>query len=336
MKMIFRTAALLLTFASCFLQPVFSQPGIADTTRLEKSISILNGKVFFNFPAKALVSPRVADIMAADPNANRETRIIYDVDKMKLVFFAQEIFTLAGNNMFNDIIKEDPPNAEYTRRLLINNDSLLTVLTTPTTFDSTAGGILINSLLVKTPDNTVFKVDAYINPDAYPLKNDFTKLTENIFNTAVKGNRKTNLAPREETYKILGNENKLLFKLPKNYLVTVDEKYDFVVYKINRYKNITDTTYTSLTVYTGSHPSYFHTEYEMDPKNASKVPGKFLQNNVEWLLFEEKESGLFLKEQVIPVEHIGKGLVIHIAMLSNKKNMLEELSNIVGDIKVVK
>jgi hypothetical protein len=336
MKILTRTPALFLILAAACIQPVSAQTGITDTVKLEKTISILNDKVFFHFPAKAMASPRVADIMATDPNANMETRIIYDLGKLRVVFFAQEIFTLSGNNMFNDITKEDPKNAEYTRRQLTSSDSIITVLTTPLVFDSTAGGILINSLLVKTPDNTVFKMDAYINPEAFKLRNEFMRFTENIFKTVTKGTRKTELGARAESYKLLVGDNKISFSLPKNYVVTVDEKFDFIVYKLNKYKDISDTSYTSLTIYNGANPSMFHTEYEMDEKTATKVNGKFLQNNVEWLLFEEKETGFFLKEQVIPLDNIQKGLVLHVAMLSNQKNMIDELSKIVENIKLVK
>ena len=65
-----------------------------DPNNGTKRISILNGKYSFEFPAAAVVSPRVADIMAADPNANRETRVIWDKGDMRLVIFAQELYAI--------------------------------------------------------------------------------------------------------------------------------------------------------------------------------------------------------------------------------------------------
>ncbi len=314
-------------------QPVFSQ-SLSDTSKLVKRLSILNNKVFFNFPAAAVSMPRLADIMAADPNINRETRIFMDKGKMKLVFFAQELYSLSGKNMYNEVTKEDPPNANYKRRLLTDRDSILTVITTPGVFDSTAGGIMINSLLVKTPDNTVMKMDAYINPDAWPLKDEYTKLTEHIFSTISKGNRTVNLEPREESYKMLIGNDKLVFRLPKNYVVNVDEKYDFIVFKLNKYKEITDTSFTSLTIYNGAFPSYFYKEYGLDEKTAVRVKGVFLQNPVDWLTFKDKPSGLYLKEQAVPIDAIEKGMVIHLAMLSTKKEMIDELTRLVENISI--
>lgn len=314
---------------------VFSQ-GIADTTPLVKSIPILNGKVVMKFPASAVLSPRVADIMAADPNVNRETRIIFDIDTMKLVFLAQEIFSLSNDNLFENITKDDKPDGGYTRRLLLKSDSVVSMITTPSTFDPLASAILVNSLLVKTPDNTVFKLDAFINPSAYSLKDQYVKLTENIFNTLVKGDRRVNLAAKEESYKLPGRTDMLKVKLPKNYAVTVDEKYDFVVYKINKYTDVMDTTFTSLTVYVGSYPTYFHKEYGLEEKNASPVKGKIMQQDVNWLYFQDPSAPFYLKEQFIPLELVEKGLVMHIAMLANQRKLIDELTPIAESIRVTK
>jgi hypothetical protein len=168
-----KSVILLIAIICLRQQTGFSQ---ADTAKLEKPISILNKKVFFNFPASAVVSPRVADIMAADPNENRETRIIMDNGKMRLVFFAQELFAYSGNSLFEDISAEIEPDFNFTRRILVNSDSLLTIISTPSIFDSTASAILVNTLLIKSPDNTVSRIDVYINPDACTQKKEYIKI----------------------------------------------------------------------------------------------------------------------------------------------------------------
>ncbi|MEI2740021.1 MAG: hypothetical protein V9F01_14700 [Chitinophagaceae bacterium] len=338
MKFNRKSVVILLSSLLIGVQVAFSQPGsIADTTKLEKRISILNNKVFFDFPSTAVVSPRVADIMAADPNENKETRIIIDNGKMRLVFFAQELFALSGKTLFEDISKEIEPDYEFQRKIIYENDSLLTILSTPSKFDSTAAAILVNSLLIKSPDNTVSRVDVYINPDTWSLKDEYVRLTENVFKTITKGTRRINLAAKEETVTIFGTDSKFLFKLPKNYFITVDEKYDFAVYKLNKFKNqLTDTTYTSITIYTGHYPSYFHKEYGYTEDNAIKTKGFFLQNTVDWLYFNDDAQSFYLKEQFVASDLIQKGLILHVAMLSNKKEILDEMSRVIESIKVVK
>ena len=194
-----------LVAAFLFVSPAMIGQGLADTTRLAKKLSVLNKKVFIDVPANAIVSPRVADIMAADPNENRETRIIADWGKMKLVLFARELYALSGNSLFEDISKEVEPDFDFQRKVLTDNDSLISVISTPSLFDTTASGILVNSLLIKTQDNSVCRIDAYINPEAYLLKDEFIRLTENIFKTISKGSRTVNLSAREETFTIPGS-----------------------------------------------------------------------------------------------------------------------------------
>ena len=180
-----------LTILSClYCTTVFSQPGgFADTTKLDKPISVLNDKLSFSFPTGAINSPRVADIMAANPNMNRETRVIIDDGGKRLVFFAQELYAFGGNKLFDEISKEVEPEFDFQRKILSDSDSVLAILSTPTRFDSTATAILVSSLLVRSPDNTVSRVDVYINPDAWALKEEYIRLTQTVFKTMVKGKR---------------------------------------------------------------------------------------------------------------------------------------------------
>lgn len=332
-------AALLICSACIAIFPFLSVSGqttMPDSLTHAKQISILNNKLLLTFPAGAINSPRVADIMAADPNENRETRIILDSGKMRLVFLAQELFSLGGKNMFEDISKQVEPDFDFQRRILLDSASLLAVLSTPTLFDSTQSAILVNSLLVQSPDGTVCRVDAYINPDAWNLKEAYVQLTENIFKTIIPGSRRIQLKARQETYKIPGSTAQFQFTLPENYFITIDEKYDFSVFKINKYKKLTDDTYTSLTIYTGRYPTFFYKEYQLSDSNAVKAKGIFLQNNYDWLYFKEDKTNFFLKEQIIPADNLGQGTVFHVALLTNKKDILEELTAITEKIKLVK
>ena len=308
---------------------------MADTASLTRQISILNKKLYLYFPATAVASPRVADIMAADPNENKETRIIYDNGKMRLVFFAQDLFSLSDNSMLTDMQKQVEPDFDFQRKVLTDSASLFSILSTPSLFDSTQSAILVNSLLVRSPDNTVTRIDAYINPDAWNAKEDYIRLTENIFKTLQKGTRIIPLNARTETYKIPGTTAQFSFFLPENYFVTLDEKYDFSVFKINKFKKLTDDNYTSITIYTGHHPTFFHKEYGLTDSAALKTKGLFLQKTYDWLFFNEVKNNFFLQEQIIPAEAVEAGLLFHVAMLTNKKEILEELKPVVEKIKLV-
>lgn len=330
-----RSVAGLLTF--CMLLSMNSVSQLADSGNSWKHISILNDKFSFQFPQSSVVSPRVADIMAADPNINRETRVILDRGDMRLVILAQELYALGGKSMFDDISKEVEPEFEFRRKIMVENDSLLGVLSTPTKFDSTSGATLINSLLVRSPDNTVSRVDAFINPAAFQKKDEYVLLTDSIFNSIKKGQRRINLSPKEETYKIFGADSKFSFSLPAGFYVTVDEKYDFGVFRIKKFKNsLVDTVYTGITIYAGHFPSFIHKEYGYTIEKAGKIQGLFLQAPMEWLSINDAAQSFFLKEQFIQGDLVQKDLKFHVAMLTNKKESLNELTRMIEEIKLVK
>jgi len=300
--------------------------------KLDNKQSILNDRAFFQFPTDAKNVARQGDIMSADPNANKETRIILDIDKQRLVFFARELFETSDKNLLTAISKEGDENAKS--KVLTDNDSLLSVLSTPTKYDSTKNAILINNLFVRTQDNSVFVIGAYINPDAFKSKREFQELSEKVFESLSKGNRKMNFQARTESFPIFDGKKKFSITLPKGFVVTKDKKYDFEVLKFQKVKDIADTNWVSLTIYTGHHPSYFYGEYDFDESKAEKVKGHFLDKNVEWLYFKNKEKQFYLKEQKIPSDNIENGLIVHIAMLGNQPFAIDDLTKLIENIKL--
>ncbi|WP_242921327.1 hypothetical protein [Pontibacter liquoris] len=301
--------------------------------KLDNTLSILNDRAFFKFPTAAKNEARGTDIMSAEHNINKETRIVLDIDDMRLVFFAQELYKMGDKNLFAEVSKEKGL-LNFNRKILTDQGEVLSILSTPTAFDSTRKAILVNSLLVKTQDNSIFQINAYINPDAYRLKDEFVKLTEQVFRTITKGTRESNLAQREETLNIFGTKKGFRFTIPEKYTITIDQAYDFQVFKFNKFTNFSDTDWTRLTIYTGNHPTYFYKNYELEEKSSKKVTGKFLDSKVEWLTFYDSDNQIFLKEQIILSDKIDKGLLVHIAMVSNKNISIEELTKIVESIQI--
>lgn len=309
----------------------FSNAQNLDTIPLNNRISILNGKAFFNFPRGAQNMQRTVDIMSADRNPNEETRVVLDIEEMRLVFFAEELFALGEERLFENV-SHDYEKDSFKCKILTNEKSLLSILATPTTWDSTQNGILLNSLIVRTPDNTLFRIHALITPSAYRLKDQFIKLTEEVFKTLSKGERTTNLAARQESFQIFGTDKKFTVQIPENYVVNVDQKYDFQVFKFRKYRPYSDTNWTSITLYNGHHPSTIYRDYGFAEKDLEKIGGTFLGKKVSWLYFHIPEENYFCKEQVIPVPEIEEDLLVHLVMSSNQRASLEELSRIVEGI----
>lgn len=326
---------LLTILLTTFIASTTLQGQTLENIKLDNKQSILNDKAFFYFPTEAKNEKRGVDIMSADPNENEETRIVFDNGDMRLVFFAQELFALADNDLFLSVSKQNE-NAQSQTKILTDKDSLLSILSTPTKFDSTKNAILVNSLVVKTPDNTLFRISAYINPSAYKLKDQYQKLSENVFSTLTKGTRKVNRSARQEKREIFGTKKSLTFNLPENYYVTNDQQYDFQVFKFHRYQPFTDTTWIQLIIYNGNHPSMVYRDYGFSENDGQKTEGKFLDKNIDWLFFDINQQGFYDKEQKITCNNVEKGLIFHIAMLSNKKGLIDDLTKIVETIELNK
>lgn len=295
--------------------------------------SILNDRAFLFFPANAVNSARSTDIMAADPDTNGETRIVLDTGKMRLVFFAEELYRFGDKNLLPLLSQQN--GDRFSTRRLAAKEPLLAVVSTPLVFDTAREAILVNSLVVKTPDDALLRINAYVNKDGYAQKSEFQALTENVFATLANGTRQLNVKAHTELHSVMQSKSRLAIPLPQNFVVTKDKKYDFEVLKIQNMKPLSDTVWLNLTVYAGFHPSYFHAEYGLSEKEAVKQQGVFLNKAVAWLNFKNERDGFYLKEQIIPADEIEKGLVLHVAMLSSNKAGIAALTKLIGEMRLV-
>lgn len=314
-------------------QCAFSQK--LDTVTFNNPLTVLNGKALFTFPAGAKNVKRDVDIMSADHNANEETRIMYDLGNKRLVFFVEELFALGEDRLFENVSK-DYKNDPFTLKVLTDKNQLYSILATPTKWDSTQNGILLNTLIVKTADNTLFRVHALINPTAYKWKDQYIKLTEKVFASLAKGTRTIDLSPRKETLSIFGSDKKFTFEIPQNYVVNVSQKYDFQVFKFRTYRPYSDTNWTSITLYTGHHPSANYKDYGFSESDLQKKDGNFLGKKVSWLFFPIPKEGYYCKEQIIPADEIEEDLVVHISMTSNLEGPLDELTRMMESVTLTK
>ncbi len=299
---------------------------------LDQEVNVLNGRVSFKFPTEAVNSARGTGLMSADPNANEETRIMLDIGDNRVVFFARELYKTAGLDLLAAVTAANVKSRQETKTL-VDGTSLRVILSTPTTFDPKKEAILVNSALVETSDHTLLQIDAYINPAAYPNRNQYRVVAETVFSTAKPGPRVVELSAHMQEFTILGGR-KLTFAVPAGYTLTRDAKYDFQVFKLHHYQPWTDTTWRQLIIYLGSHPSLVYRDMNLRAGDAQKIAGAFLSRPIEWLMFSVPKRQLLLKEQVIPTDGLQKQLVFHVAMLSDQSAALDELTHIVEGMKL--
>src|SRR6185312_2583236 len=125
-----------------------------------------------------------------------------------------------------------------------------------------------------------------------------------------------------------------IFHLPVNYCITVDQKYDFQVFKLHRFRSFVDSAWADMMVYVGDYPQYAYMDYGLDANSAKKEPGKVLGAEMEWMTFQDNVLNFFLKEQIVPYDDLAKGTKVHVAMLTNYMGLMKELQGIEETMKL--
>lgn len=316
---------------------IFAQISFGQSVKelaLNNELSILKDRIYLTLPDSAKNMARPVDIMSHDPNAEKETRIVFDNGSEKLVIFAQELFSLANKNLLETLKNEKDETFDFEYSKIKGGSDLIAIQSIPTKWDDTKGGILINSLMVMTKDSSLVRIDAYINPEAYKgQKENYIELTKEIFKTIKNGNRINNLEARTETHQIFGTDKSFVFNLPKNSIIQIDQKYDFQVFRIKSYSKLGELSWQSVSIYVGHHPSYFYPDYGFEGFTEEQKT-KFLNNSIDWLYFENKEKVIYLKEQKIESNNIEKGLIVHIALTGSSSEIISNLTELIGEIEL--
>jgi len=301
--------------------------------KLQKKLSVLNEKVFFNFP---IGSKKETILATVDPNTNEATLIEFALGKSKLSFYAKELHKRGDSNLFVEVFNENKV-LNYGTQILTHREQLLTILSTPTIFDTVSGYnfILLNILTVKMQDNSVFEISAWISSEALLQKDDFITLTERVYQTITKGTREYNNTSRTETFKFPGVSKKYTVNIPENYGFTLEEFNGKQIFRFTKYRNYSDTNWAELKIYTGVNlmTSDERRGYIKD------LRGKFLGNQVQYTLGYVPEVKTYYKGSrflTFKARENGERLDCNIRMYSNQEGSIEDLTNIVESITQTK
>lgn len=318
---------------SVFCTAIRSEAQDVSLLPLDNKQSILNERVFLTFPSGARNVARPVDIMAPDPNINEETRIMMDTGDMRLVFFAQEIYTVAGDDMLAKIQAANAPHQVATKKIM-DKDGLIAVLSSPERPDS-SDQTLIGRLLVRTSDHTLLQVSAYINASAYPQLKSFRKLTERIYATLAAGTRKVSLTPHKDTIPLIDMDRQMIADLPQDYSYSVDQQYDFQVIRFHHYSPLGEAGWSDMFIYIGDHPHSVYLDFNMNEKDGHKVDGTFLGKKIQWLQFDITTEKMIDRELKIHPDG-DQGLIFHVAMMSSDLPTLEKQTQIMEHIRLGK
>jgi len=252
---------------------------------------------------------------------------------MRFVVLATELYKYSSGDFYNEV-ERSAAYSIYQKKIVAHQNGMMSILLAPSTVDSAGNAILVQRMLVKTKDNTIFNIDAYISPAAFKSKDQFIKLSKRIFETLQIGSRVPHRKATAEKVNIWGTKMNFELTVPRDYNVTVDRKVDFQVIGFHRFTDFADTTWQELTIYTGNFPWKDYKHYGFNEDSAKSVPDVFINKPISWMMFMDKVKPVFVKEQKIPLEPGDGGLLVHIGMVSDKLKMVDELTDIVRTIKL--
>lgn len=313
-------------------------PGISSLVKssaLTNTLPILNNRAFLTFPEEAVNTPRPS-LSANEFNADYETRIIIDLEDIRIVFFAEELFILDEENIFSQLL-ENSPHSLYRAKNLKENSEQSAILLTPVSYDSTESAILINTLLVKNSDNIVFKMEVYINNSAFKHRAELTKLTEEIFETIDLGTRFHNQSDKVELISLYQSSQQIKVSLPQNYgLSNLVINGTHQAISIHKYTELNDYSKSSMMIYVGTDLENIVYESYLDSSSVAKqVSGTFLNQPMVWLEFSDTNENRYIKEEFISLTIDGKKIYIRLIMESNDPQILDELIEISSLFEII-
>lgn len=327
---------------------VYANPN--DTLSLEKKLSILNDRAFMFFPSMAKILPSPA-------NKNNITNIEVAHEDAKLIFHFEELFMIGDSNLYTQVLNGDKKifpvqgysnllfytlnssSYDFKRKLVPNKDGLISILSSPQRYLKELDNILLNMLLVKTHDNTLFMVEVFTNEKGFIIKDQLIELSEKVFQTLLNGTRTNNRNARVEYYEDnLLNTNKFLrFDLPANYFITVKDNGER--FTIHKYTNFADSSWCTFSIYVVSPGVYDYGEdkdlYGIKHEYGVRVKGKFLKSKVDWITYSSETKKAFIKKENFDPNDIGiEGPYIHIFMATDSASSMKEMTEILESKKL--
>ncbi len=281
-----------------------------------------------------MLFPTKSKILETHEDKNWQTTIVVEFGKNRLKFFAIELFRIGNDSLFSQVSREANSKFSFKRKILTKSDKFLSIISTPTIFGSNIEELLINQLIVKTEDNTIFKVEAFIDLDGYQNKDQYIELTEKVFNSLIMGKRINNKKARVEYHQVFWTKKYFKFKLPENYFVTTDDH--FMEFMVHKYYNYNDSNWSVISVATPNLPRYECADWGFDTRNAIETKGNFIGKKITWYFYEDKLEKKYYKESQENFEKIDKidDTVVEIVIFSNNSKDINELTKIVERIKL--
>lgn len=273
-------------------------------------LKLLDGRLTARFPAEAVVEPRTRGIMAASASDERETRVVWTSAGRKIVVMAYEQLETAGDDFLGEIrgvVKAwDEAKPDAFAAAAFSLQGLRACAVTPSAVDPEGEAVFIFGLFTATRDRAVQYLAVYANPEAAKDAAGCAALARKIAGSVAAGGRELNAAAgRRALHEVEGR--RLTVEMPEGFVATSQKGPDFRVTSMAKLVPI-GRPRPVLGVYVGRHPRAHRERADM-PSPAVEEPGPFLDKDVIWQLWSEKETRY--AEAILPLPD-SRELLLHV------------------------
>ena len=296
-----------------------------------KKFSALNNRVDLELPAKAKNEARGHSIMAAPESNEKETRFVFEDGKKKMVVMFWETFQkkAAHEEMLKHLKASIDQESKKNKVAKLGENVLLA---TPLEKNVEDDAILYNSGFMTMADDTLIYFGVYFNPEFHKTPKRCTELSSKIVKSFSHGKRRLDLAGGLKTLGFY--QDGVEVTLPKDYIYTVQEGPDFMVYDFQKVVKIGERSPT-FGLYYGGHPGLHHKRYDENLIQVAKEKMKFLGKEAEWSVVNIGKGKWFMAELISPVPQSEFNL-FHAFLNAENKDSLKEVAVIAGTAKFKK
>lgn len=273
---------------------------------------LLGHRLELHVLAGMLDSPRGHDIMSALPSAQTETRLFLEVDSMKFVVFAEEMYRRPGDDLLGAVRALLPEGYAILR---LRGAEVPMVAAMPLELDTDNEAVELLQVFTVTPDDLVQRVFFLANPAAAEQEG-CRQLALDLARTFAPGRRR--VVTRAGEHALVRG---LGITVGEDFHLGVEAGSDFTVYRVYPLTELSAAP-AWLGIYDGHHPSY------RARADAISVPEELFGQVVRW---EQWTAEGTLRRQLLVPSPSGSGR-LHIFLGAEDAAIFEELAAIAASL----
>ena len=321
-------------FVSLTFTPVFAQNDYDESipkTPLSTSISILDSRLYFNFPLGTTDAGN-------NPIPSKQSLTLkYSIDQLNLLFVCNELNAFTTDNLLDVLDKSYNPNGAKKFKLeeIDFHKELKTIQYIPNSLTQTNNRVLIKGLIVELQDHSLIRIDAYVNSEGLYYSSAFEKLIDKIFSSITPGKRLLNLTERQEQITLFDKKSSLQLNVPEGFILVESSTPQYSIYTIKEVKPADVQVKEQMILYVGPKPFLLHKNLGYAESDKKPLKGKLIGQTIEWHEYKKKDIPTYLIEQMIPLNMGTDETKLHVAVFGEQMEVINLLKGSIENAELI-